>query len=117
MKYNGCMGYINLSTSLRYGPHGKKRKTRAFTQKSKKQKYEELLLSQQKQFDQVMKQIKEEYPSMISEVTGNITPKKEPMQYTGERKLLGIATLHKSNMIPIFEDDKEHAKDVARMRR
>lgn len=111
------MGYLNLSTSLRYGPHGKKRKTKAFTQKSKKQKYEELLLTQQKQFDQVMKQIKKEYPSYVGTNTGNITPKQEPMQYTGERKLLGIATLHKSNMIPIFEDDKEHAKDVARMRR
>ena len=43
--------------------------------------------------------------------------KKEPLQYTGERKLLGIATMHKSNAVPIFESDKEHAVDIARMRR
>jgi hypothetical protein len=48
---------------------------------------------------------------------GAITPKQEPMQYTGERKLIGIATMHKSNAVPIFEDDKEHAIDIARMRR
>ena len=34
------MGYLNLTSSIRYGPHGKKRKTKAFTQKSKKQKYQ-----------------------------------------------------------------------------
>lgn len=44
----------------------------------------------------------------------------EPKQYTGERKLLGIATMHKSNMVPVFEEDdgsKQYAKDLARMRR
>jgi hypothetical protein len=46
-----------------------------------------------------------------------LTPRQEPMVYSGERKLLGIATMHKSNMVPIFMEDKEHAKDIARMRR
>ena len=41
--------------------------------------------------------------------------KKEPLRYTGERKLLGIATMHKSNAVPIFADDKQHAIDIARM--
>ena len=72
---------------------------------------------QQKLFDQVMKEIKEEYPSYEGTHTGAITPKREPMQYTGERKLIGIATMHKSNAVPIFEDDKQHAVDIARMRR
>ena len=72
---------------------------------------------QQKLFDQVMKEIKEEYPSYEGTSMGAITPKQEPMQYTGERKLIGIATMHKSNAVPIFEDDKEHAIDIARMRR
>jgi hypothetical protein len=44
-----------------------------------------------------------------------VTPKKETRVYDGERKLLGIATLHKSVMQPVF--DAEYAKDVARMRR
>ena len=44
-------------------------------------------------------------------------PAKESMTYSGERQLLGIATMHKSNMVPIFADRKEDAKDVASMRR
>ena len=44
-------------------------------------------------------------------------PAKESMVYSGERQLLGIATMHKSNMVPIFADKKEDAKDIARMRR
>lgn len=43
--------------------------------------------------------------------------KKEIMHYSGERKLLGIATMHKSNMVPVFADNKEVAIDIARMRR
>ena len=44
-------------------------------------------------------------------------PRKESMVYSGERQLLGIATMHKSNMVPIFADKKEDAKDIASMRR
>ena len=43
--------------------------------------------------------------------------KKEQMVYSGERQLLGVATMHKSNMVPIFADNKEEAKEIARMRR
>jgi hypothetical protein len=65
------------------------------------------------------------YPSMMEESIKNGTfhkigaggTKKEPLRYTGERKLLGIATMHKSNAVPIFADDKQHAIDIARMRR
>ena len=39
----------------------------------------------------------------------------KPQQYSGERKLLGIATMHKSNMVPVF--DEQSAKDIAKMRR
>jgi len=49
-------------------------------------------------------------------ICGNGT-KKENMQYSGERQLLGVATMHKSNMVPIFADKKEDAKDIAQMRR
>ena len=44
-------------------------------------------------------------------------PAKESLTYSGERRLLGIATMHKSNMVPIFADKKEDAKDIAEMRR
>lgn len=39
---------------------------------------------------------------------------KQPMQYTGD-KIIGIGTMHKSNAVPIFND--EAAKDISRMRR
>jgi len=44
-------------------------------------------------------------------------PQKESNKYSGERQLLGIATMHKSNMVPVFADKKEDAKDIANMRR
>ena len=51
-----------------------------------------------------------------------IGSKKEEMRYTGKRKLVGIATMHKSNMVPVFadEDDKtgsKQATEIATMRR
>ena len=57
-----------------------------------------------------------DYPSLSNNIGGS-TAKKESMKYTGERKLVGIATMHKSNMVPIFEDNKEEAIEIARMRR
>ena len=114
------MGFLNLNSSLRYGPSGKKRKTTAFTTKSKRTKYKELLSQQQEIYDQVMKEV-EEYPSYVGTSTGAITPLQEPMRYTGERKLLGIAVMHKSNLVPVFEEEVgekgQYAKDLARMRR
>ena len=56
-----------------------------------------------------------QYPSKGSGV-GNATKKESP-KYSGERQLLGIATMHKSNMVPIFADNKQLAIDIARMRR
>lgn len=62
-------------------------------------------------------------PSANSSASFAPATKKEAMQYTGERKLIGIATMHKSNMVPIFadeEDDKSGRKaatEIATMRR
>lgn len=42
------------------------------------------------------------------------TSKKESMQYTGNA-IVGIATLHKSNGVPVFS--KEDAIDISKMRR
>tara|TARA_B110000503_G_scaffold141905_1_gene236948 strand:- start:227 stop:604 length:378 start_codon:yes stop_codon:yes gene_type:complete len=36
-------------------------------------------------------------------------------EYSGERKLIGIATMHKSNMVPVFAE--QDAIDIAQMRR
>lgn len=41
--------------------------------------------------------------------------KKDEKVYSGERKLLGIATMHKSNMVPVFS--AEDAEELAKMRR
>ncbi len=38
----------------------------------------------------------------------------QTVQYTGD-KIIGLATMHKSNMVPIF--NHEAAEDVAKMRR
>jgi hypothetical protein len=43
--------------------------------------------------------------------------KREAKMYRGERKLLGVATMHKSNMVPVFADKPEDATEIARMRR
>jgi hypothetical protein len=45
------------------------------------------------------------------------TAKPEPKVYCGERQLLGVATMHKSNMVPVFADKPEDATEIARMRR
>ena len=55
------------------------------------------------------------YPKCSDKIPVNGGGKKESMVYSGKRKLLGIATMHKSNMVPVF--DKEDAKDIAKMRR
>lgn len=62
----------------------------------------------------------EDLPSFPSNGDGiGVAHAPEAKQYSGERKLMGIATMHKSNMVPVFEDDegKQYAKDLARMRR
>ena len=35
--------------------------------------------------------------------------KKAEMRYTGKRKLIGIATMHKSNQVPVFADDDDES--------
>lgn len=51
-------------------------------------------------------------PSRVT--AGGECTKKEPTIYTGS-KIIGIATMHKSNLVPIFSD--EEAKAVSSMRR
>jgi len=43
-----------------------------------------------------------------------VATKKAPNVYTGD-KIVGIATMHKSNMVPVFSD--QEAKDISKMRR
>lgn len=53
---------------------------------------------------------------LSNNIAGNGTATKQHV-YSGERVLLGVATMHKSNMVPIFADKKEDAIDIAQMRR
>jgi len=48
------------------------------------------------------------------DLRGNFVTKTEPMKYTGTL-VKGIATMHKSNAIPVIDD--QHAKDISKMRR
>jgi hypothetical protein len=61
-------------------------------------------------------------PSLKSEHSFAPATKKERMVYTGERKLVGIAMMHKSNLVPVFADDddktgQKQATEIAQMRR
>lgn len=51
-------------------------------------------------------------PSLNS-LAGN-TERREKKEYTGT-KLVGIATMHKSNMVPVFS--QEEAEQISKMRR
>lgn len=58
-----------------------------------------------------------DYPSVDAAASHNssgLTPRKESQKYTGTY-IKGIATMHKSNLIPVSDDN--HMKDLARMRR
>lgn len=108
--------------SLRYGPTGKKRKKHA-ANPVKKQTHEfksyvptkstldKLREQQQKQYSSLM----EEYMKSgnYHEISGDCTKKESPV-YTGTL-VKGIATMHKSNAVPVIS--KEEATDISRMRR
>ena len=53
-------------------------------------------------------------PSKDSGVAGAVVWNSNKPVYTGT-KMIGIASMHKSNLVPIFQEDA--AKDVASMRR
>ena len=64
----------------------------------------------------------EHIPSKVTNASFAPATKKEAMQYTGERKLVGIAMMHKSNLVPVFADDDDkngskQATEIAQMRR
>ena len=45
----------------------------------------------------------------------NGSPKRKEQVYSGERKLLGIGMMHKSNLVPVWDEDG--AKEISTMRR
>ena len=79
--YNRFMSF-KFKFKHKIQPHAKEERQKAFSTKSKRAKYNELITQQKKLYDQVIAEVKKEYPSWEGNVTGNITPKHEPMQYT-----------------------------------
>ena len=53
-------------------------------------------------------------PSLGVGAGGHAAPA-EPKAYNGARKLLGVAVMHKSNMVPVFS--QEEATEISKMRR
>jgi hypothetical protein len=58
--------------------------------------------------------LKREMPKTSDKIT-KVSGRKEEQHYSGERKLLGIGMLHKSNLVPVF--DQQDAIDISKMRR
>lgn len=54
-------------------------------------------------------------PKAAKDSMHGVATKSEPNMYSGERKLLGVATMHKSIMVPVFS--KEDAEAISKMRR
>ena len=118
------MGMTNFYMgSLRYSPCGRKRKTVALRSKKKKQEKFVPLKTETNELLELRAQQAKQYKSLMEEAmkdgTFNSTyhesgRKKESPKYTGTL-IKGIATMHKSNAIPVIND--EQAKDIARMRR
>ena len=55
------------------------------------------------------------HPKWGDKIPVNGGNKREEMKYSGKRKLIGIGLMHKSNLVPIW--DEEGAKEISTMRR
>jgi len=109
--------------SLRYSPCGRKRKNHAANPVKKKRPTEfKALNSRNTTLDRMRAQQQKQYNSLMEEymkngeyhkIKGDCT-KKEPMKYTGTL-VKGIATMHKSNAVPVI--NQQQAEDIAKMRR
>jgi hypothetical protein len=106
--------------SLRYGPTGKKRKKHAANPVKKKNPEFKPYVHTQSTLDKLREQQAKQYKSIMEDYmqNGNYpeadTRKKESPVYTGTL-VKGIATMHKSNAVPVIS--KQEAEDISKMRR
>jgi len=108
--------------SLRYSPTGKRRKNHAANATKKKPLPFKRREVQETQLDIMRQQQAKQYKSLMEEAMANgtwisqagDTAKKESPMYTGTL-VKGIATMHKSNAVPII--NQQQAEDIAKMRR
>ena len=94
--------------SLNYTPSG--RKTRRLSVKKKSPNTFTTITTKPKTYADVRRETDIQYPSR-DDSTGS-TPRREPQQYTGTL-VRGIATMHKSNAVPVISD--QQAVDISRM--
>ena len=99
--------YLNLGNSLNYTSSGRKRR-KLPAKKATKRKFEPYVPKST--------YIREtpEYPSVSVAPSADSCSKPTRTEYTGTL-VKGIATMHKSNAVPIIND--QEAKDISNMRR
>ena len=117
------MGATNFYMgSLRYSPCGRKRKNHAANPVKKKPIAFQPAKPSQTQLKKIRARQEKQYHSIMEEymkngnyhnIKGDCT-KQEPMKYTGTL-VKGIATMHKSNAVPVIS--QQEAEDIAKMRR
>ena len=94
--------------SLNYTTSG--RKKRRLSVKKKSPNTFTTITTKPKTYADVRRETDIQYPSR-DDSTGS-TPRREPQQYTGTL-VRGIATMHKSNAVPVISD--QQAVDISRM--
>ena len=97
--------------SLNYTTSGRKKK-RSTSVKKNSSKAFTTLATKSKTYADVRREMDIQYPSR-DDSTGT-TFRREPQQYTGTL-VRGIATMHKSNAVPVTSN--QQAIDISRMRR
>jgi|TARA_B100001094_G_scaffold63037_2_gene58943 hypothetical protein len=115
------MGATNFYMgSLRYSPCGRKRKNHALNSVKKSKPVFKPMTIEVSTLDQMRAQQEKQYKSIMEEYmqtkeypTSN-TNKKESPVYTGTL-VKGIATMHKSNAVPVIS--QQEAEDISNMRR
>ena len=115
------MGATNFYMgSLRYSPCGRKRKNHALNSVKKSKPVFKPMTIEVSTLDQMRAQQEKQYKSIMEEYmqtkeypTSN-TNKKESPAYTGTL-VKGIATMHKSNAVPVIS--QQEAEDISNMRR
>ena len=100
--------YMNLGNSLNYTTSGRKRRKLPAKKAASKRKFEPYIAK--------TTYIREtpNYPSVTSAPSADSCAKPTRVSYTGTL-VKGIATMHKSNAVPIIND--QEAKDISNMRR
>ena len=108
--------------SLRYSPCGRKRKNHASNPVKKKRPEFKAYVPKQSQLDKLRERQQKQYNSLMEEymkngtyheIAGDCTKKEAPV-YTGTL-VKGIATMHKSNAVPVIS--QQEAEDISKMRR